>query len=303
MNESFKILVNARMKKSTKGTSSLGKNAIPWLFVFMWSSGAIFVEFGLHDADPFIFLFFRLFISSLLFWITMFILRTPLPTTSTEWLYMMFTGLCMQAGYQTFYFLALDYKVSPGLLTIILGAQPILTTFISKEKSNITQWLGLFIGIMGLVLVVIDHTAINSFSKIGLVSSFLSLICITGGTILQKSIQANQISNMAIQYTSGTIFLSILLYFFDQKINWTPMFVFSLFWMVFVISVGATLLLYQMIKKGNLTNVTSLFYCVPPITVIFDFFVFKNSLTMLSISGMLLIVLGMILVNRKGKWL
>ncbi|AMA73177.1 DMT family transporter [Aneurinibacillus thermoaerophilus] len=301
MGRQYKILVNSKIKKSMQTGILLKRSIIPWLFVLMWSSGGIFVKIGLHYADPFIFLFFRLLFSSLLFWGMLLIFRPSLPTNSKEWMDVIFTGLCMQAGYQTFYFLALDYNISPGLLAIILGAQPILTTFLSREKSGKNQWIGLIIGIIGLTLVVLNSTKIANISKIGMMSSLISLLCIIGGTILQKSIQVNQISNMTIQYTSGTIFLSILLYCFEQKVSWSPMFLLSLCWMVFVVSVGATLLLYHMIRQGNLTNVTSLFYCVPPVTAIFDFFVFKNSLAMLSIIGMGLIVLGIFLVNRQGK--
>ncbi|WP_210367865.1 DMT family transporter [Bacillus sp. REN3] len=278
------------------------KKTIPYSFVIMWSSGAIFVELGLRYADPFIFLFLRLFLSAFIFWGVVLYLKTEIPTKKNEWAYILLTGLCMQAGYQIFYFLALDNHISPGVLTIFLGAQPIITTMVSKEKSNEIQWMGLSLGIIGLILVVGDSIAINTISFVGIVSAFFSLISITIGTLLQKHIQLSQPSNMAIQYSGAAIVLFVLTIVTKQSIEWTAMFTVSLGWMVLVISVGATILLYYMIQNGNLTNVTSLLYSVPPVTAILDYFVFKNTLELMTISGMILIIIGLFLVNREGKF-
>lgn len=274
---------------------------IPYAFVVMWSSGAIFVELGLRYADPFVFVFLRLLFSALIFWGTVLYFKTKLPSKTKEWGYILLTGLCMQASYQIFYFLALDHQISPGVLAIILGAQPIITTIIVKENSTKLQWIGLVFGIIGLVLVVADSLIINTFTFGGVICALLSLISITIGTILQKNIQISQPSNMAIQYTGAAIVLSILTLVFHQSIKWTVMFAVSLGWMILVISVGATLLLYFMIQKGNLTNVTSLFYSVPPVTAVLGYFIFRNTLEFMTIIGMVLIIIGLILVNREGK--
>lgn len=276
-------------------------NVIPYAFVLMWSSGAIFVKFGLLYSDPFVFLFLRLIFSAIIFWCVL--LKTEFPSTMSDWIYILLTGLCMQAGYQIFYFLALDNQISPGVLTIFLGAQPIITTILTKEKSLKIQWIGLAFGAIGLVLVVADSIMINSFTIFGLVSALLSLISITIGTLLQKNIKLSQPSNMAIQYTGAAILLFFITLVSDQSIEWTPTFAVSLSWMILVISVGATLLLYYMIQKGNLTNVTSLLYSVPPVTAVLDYFIFRNTLELMTIVGMVFITVGLFFVNKQGKLL
>ena len=66
-----------------------------------------------------------------------------------------------------------------------------------------------------------------------------------------------------------------------------------------VVSVLATLLLYRMIAKGNLVNVTSLFYLVPAVTAIMDYLIFGNKLAALSVLGMAMIIVGLMFVFRK----
>ena len=40
---------------------------------------------------------------------------------------MVVTGLLLQIFYQAFYFLSIRYELSPGLVSIVLGLQPIMT--------------------------------------------------------------------------------------------------------------------------------------------------------------------------------
>jgi len=70
-------------------------------------------------------------------------------------------------------------------------------------------------------------------------------------------------------------------------------------WMGLVVSVLATVLLYRMIARGNLVNVTSLFYLVPAVTAVMDYLIFGNKLALLSILGMALIIIGLVFVFRK----
>lgn len=64
--------------------------------------------------------------------------------------------------------------------------------------------------------------------------------------------------------------------------------------------VAGTLLLYRLIARGNLVNVTSLFYLVPAVTAVMDYLIFGNRLALLSLLGMGLIIIGLVFVFRKG---
>ena len=78
-------------------------------------------------------------------------------------------------------------------------------------------------------------------------------------------------------------------------------FVVPVLWMGLVVSVLATLLLYRMIARGNLVNVTSLFYLVPAVTAVMDYMIFGNKLAALSLLGMAMIIIGLMFVFRKSR--
>lgn len=66
------------------------------------------------------------------------------------------------------------------------------------------------------------------------------------------------------------------------------------------ISVLAQWLLYRLIRRGNLVNVTCLFYLVPAVTALLDYAVLGNLLAPMAVLGMLCILAGVILVHRHG---
>jgi len=66
-----------------------------------------------------------------------------------------------------------------------------------------------------------------------------------------------------------------------------------------VISVIAQLLLYHLIRTGNLVNITSLFYLVPIVTAILDYLILGNMMSLMAIIGMILIIAGIMLVFKR----
>jgi drug/metabolite transporter (DMT)-like permease len=51
-----------------------------------------------------------------------------------------------------------------------------------------------------------------------------------------------------------------------MHISWTGAFVGSVVWLALMNSIGALMLLYIMIRRGDATKVASLFYLIPPVT-------------------------------------
>lgn len=63
-------------------------------------------------------------------------------------------------------------------------------------------------------------------------------------------------------------------------------------------SVGATVLLYRMLRSGNLANVTSLFYLLPGGTALLDWLLLGNRMAPLALLGLGLVVAGLLLVFK-----
>nr|BAJ23991.1 putative membrane protein [Bradyrhizobium sp. HWK12] len=183
---------------------------VPPLFLLMWSSGAIFVKLGLMSSSVWTFLAVRSTGATLVLALVLAIgfrsdfhaaLMLPRRTIFRA----VSVGLLLQAGYQGAYFLAIANQLSPGVLTIILGAQPLLMPWVARES---VPWAGkalLLAGFFGLVLAVMGTRELGDGSLLGLIFGVVALVAITAGTALQKRIDLPVAHSILWQYIGSVL--------------------------------------------------------------------------------------------------
>ncbi|HCD7748182.1 TPA: DMT family transporter [Serratia marcescens] len=279
---------------------SLWANAgLATLFVLLWSSGAIFSRWGLEHASAFAFLFFRCAIALAVLLAIGLWRRQCLPTPGTR-RRVALIGVLMIGSYQICYLLALEQGITPGVLATLLGVQPILTQFITERRCAGLRAFGLALAMAGLTLVVYQSLMMAHFSPSGMLFAFIALGSMTAGTLLQKGMTQPPLAVLPLQYAIGLLMCALALPFEPLRGDWRPEFVLPLLWMAVVISVLATFLLYRLIQRGNLVQVTSLFYLIPAVTALLDYLLLGHALAALSLLGMAGIVLGVMLVFRRA---
>ncbi|MVF02047.1 DMT family transporter [Serratia marcescens] len=279
---------------------SLWANAgLATLFVLLWSSGAIFSRWGLEHASAFAFLFFRCAIALAVLLAIGLWRRQCLPAPGTR-RRVALIGVLMIGSYQICYLLALEQGITPGVLATLLGVQPILTQFITERRCTGLRAFGLALAMAGLTLVVYQSLMVAHFSPSGMLFAFIALGSMTAGTLLQKGMTQPPLAVLPLQYAIGLLMCTLALPFEPLRIDWRPEFVLPLLWMAVVISVLATFLLYRLIQRGNLVQVTSLFYLIPAVTALLDYLLLGHVLAALSLLGMAGIVLGVMLVFRRA---
>ena len=69
------------------------------------------------------------------------------------------------------------------------------------------------------------------------------------------------------------------------QVQWTATLVLASGWLSVVNSIGATSLLFHMMRKGEASKVASLFYLIPGVTVLMAFAVLGETLNALSLAG------------------
>ena len=271
------------------------------LFVLLWSSGAIFSKWGLAHASPFAFLLMRFAIAFMALLLIMPLMKFQMPRGASAVGYALATGIVLLGAYQIFYLLALDLKVTPGVIATVMGVQPILTAVIMERRHSFSRSLGLLLGLVGLVLVVYQGIGLAGLSWAGMLYALLALASMTAGTLMQKRITHNPLGTLPLQYLAGLLVCAVFVPFQPFHFEHSAGFVVPVLWMGLVVSVLATLLLYRMIARGNLVNVTSLFYLVPAVTAVMDYMIFGNKLAALSLLGMAMIIIGLMFVFRKSR--
>jgi drug/metabolite transporter (DMT)-like permease len=166
------------------------------------------------------------------------------------------------------------------------------------------QWLGLALGLIGVVMVLHDRRMVAEGSVLGWIASFASLIGITLGTLYQKRFCGgiDWRTGNTVQYIGAGLLFGLGAFAFETRvIHWTGELVFAMAWLVFVLSIAAVALMYWLIRRSAATGFASLFYLVPAVTALFAFLLFGEKLDALSVSGMLVCAAGVVLANRGGQ--
>jgi drug/metabolite transporter (DMT)-like permease len=278
--------------------------AFPAIFVLLWSSGFIGAKLGLPYAEPMTFLTVRfLLVLALLLPICWFsAARWPSPAVAGQ---MAVSGALIQAGYLGGVFASIHHGMPAGVSALITGLQPIFTAVFSAwllhERTGPRQWLGLVLGLAGVILVVSDRIAMQALGGLAVSLSALALLSITLGTVWQKRHGAtvDLRTGAAIQFTAATVLVAPFAFFFEtREIRWSLEFVFALGWLVLGLSLGAIFLLLYLIREGAATRVASLFYLVPPTTALLAWPLFGESYSISAAVGMGFAALGVWLVMK-----
>lgn len=280
----------------------------PALFVCLWATGFIGGKLGLPYAEPLTFLLLRFIVVLLLLIPLALALRAPWPRAKKEWAHIVVAGLLVHAGYLGGVFTAIHQGLSAGLTALIVGLQPVLTALLAafwfKDRVTPRQWLGLLLGVLGVGMVVSGKLRMDAGDMASIGFAVMALVSITLGTLYQKRHcqNVNLLSGTAFQYAAcAFLYLALAPWLETMQVRWTGEFLFALAWLVIVLSIFSILLLYGLIRRGAATQVTSLFYMVPPTTAVMAWAFFDETLSGWALAGMLVCAIGVALVVRPPR--
>ncbi|WP_459207874.1 DMT family transporter [Pseudomonas sp. MLB6B] len=270
----------------------------PLLFLLMWSSGAIFVKLGLEDASVSVFLTVRAIGATLALGVVCAVIvqranmRTLLVLPRPLLLRAMVIGLLIQVGYQAAYFLALDQQLTPGVLAIILGLQPILTPALAQERLERASCCYLGLGLAGLIIAILGAREVGAVTAIGVLFGLVSVLAISAGSVMQKRSVIHPVASAFYQTLTASCVFVLALPFTQVALNVTPQFLVAATWMILIVSTCAVLLLFYMLSRKAASQVGVLFYLVPVVTVVLDYIVFGNTISWVTLFGALVIVVA-----------
>lgn len=302
------------MKQTLETPKATASEPLSWIkyapatFVGLWATGFIGGKLGLPYAEPLTFLLIRFIAVLLILAPITFFMKAPWPARKADYAHTAIAGLLLHAGYLGGVFSAIHHGMSAGVVSLIVGLQPVLTAVLAalwfKDKVTRIQWIGLTLGFVGVTLVVSGKSNLAHADVASYALALLALLSITFGTLYQKRYcpNLNLLSGTVIQFTACALLYALLAPALEtMQVQWTGQFIFALSWLVIVLSIASIMLLYLLIRHGAATRVTSLFYMVPPVTAIMAWLVFGESLSGWALVGMAACGFGVLLVVRQPK--
>ncbi len=277
--------------------------AAPIGFLAIWSGGAIFAKVGLQYTDSWSFLFLRSAIALSLL-LAIYLKSAHKKITITELKKdqlkgIMFSGLLLQVFYLTFYFSAINTGLSLGIIILVLGIQPIITSLLSANTVNVKNLILLAICFSGLVLSTLGYHSVDKINALGMMLSVLALLSITFGTIAQAKVKTPPILTLLIQTIFSFLIFSAVIVYQGLSFEINTYSLLSLVWMGAVVSVGAYLLLMLMLKYSAADKVSTLFFLLPLLTMILESLVFDSTLSALTIFGATLVCVSLFIYQTQ----
>ncbi|MCO1463272.1 DMT family transporter [Burkholderia multivorans] len=279
--------------------------AAPALFLLLWSSGFVFLKLGLRDADPLTFLALRYACVVALLAGPFLWLRPAMPRTRRAWLNLIVVGLLLQAGYFSFTYLSLKLGMSAGAVALVTSQQPILVGLLAPalagERVGALRWVGLALGAAGAVLVILARGSVAIASPWALAFALLALACITGGTLWEKRFgtDVHPLGANLVQYAVGLAVSAPLAFALEpMHVHWSAGLAGSLAYLVICNSLIAISLLLAMVRHGEASRVSALFFLIPPATSLIALAVLGETIGALAWPGMALAAAGLYLVMR-----
>ncbi len=297
--------MSPRLSSADPSAFSLWVRAMPAVFVLVWSTGFIVARFGMPNAPPMTFLAMRYALSIACFLPWVLVARVPWPQGRIAFVHLAVTGLLIQAGYLGGVWAAVKAGMGAGLIALIVGLQPLLTaTWISARGGQVSrlQWVGLALGLGGLVLVVSHKLEAGHEASLGsLALGVLALASITCGTLYQKRHVAPCDFRAAgtVQLTAALIVTLPLALLESEAVHWNMEMISALAWSVLALTLGGSSLFYVLIHRGAATAVTSLMYLVPPCTAVMAWLLFGEAITAATVVGTAMTAAGVALLVRR----
>ena len=127
-----------------------------------WGAGYLAVKAALPFAPPFTLLALRFSAGALLMLPVLLITRPAMPASPRALFHVVVAGVLMHALNLGGSHYAQYLGMSAGISALTLSLQPLLTALLAGrflgERSTLAQWIGLFVGLAGVLMVIAGPT-------------------------------------------------------------------------------------------------------------------------------------------------
>ncbi len=280
---------------------------IPVLFVLLWATGFIGARYAMPWSEPFSFLAVRFVLAAVVLLLIMPVMHSKkLPPRKAA--HAAFAGALIHGVYLGGVFWSIRHGLPAGLSALIIGLQPLITAVMAGwalgERILPRHWAGLAAGFLGIVIVLAPKIgqAIGGVTLATFLACLAGAVAISAGTVWQKKFVSNAdlVTATLWQYLGAAMVMAIGSFAFEtRQFTLTGELVFAMAWLVLVLSIGAIFLLMMMIREGEMSKVSSLFYLVPAVTALIAWVLFGETLTPVQLVGMAITTIGVAMATRR----
>lgn len=270
--------------------------------VLVWSTCFVTIKLSSPGNEPLTFAASRAFLAGfiLLFFATLKKCVRP-PPNSWPWLALSaFTGTSL-ALWGMFGSVPLE---GSAIASILGNSQAILVAPLAiiflKEKQSLWRWLFLGVGFFGLWLVIVGNSEGTGSFKGALIALLASLGLAASALVAKKlSAQMPALTLTTWQFLLGSIPLILAAVIFEKPSLFRPSDhgLLGLTYLAIVSSAGGSILWNWLLKRVDVTSLTSLTILGPPLSLLLGLLIFKEPITTIQWIGFVTAIISVSLLG------
>jgi len=263
-------------------------------------------KFALQFTEPMTLLVLRYLFVVAFMAVLFVVLKPPLPKNRSDWVHLAVVGLLIQAVYFGMCYMAFRAGVAAATVALLMSLQPILVGIAAPrwtgENVGWRRWIGLALGLLGTAMVIATRSQIETPSLSGFVFAALALLGITAGTLWEKRFGLSHhpvVANL-VGFSAGLIgVLPFMFWLETMQVEWSWEFSAALAYLVLGNSVVAMGLLLAMIRAGDVSSVSALFFLVPPLAAFVAWLLLGEIMPPTAWIGLAIAGAGVLLATRQ----
>jgi drug/metabolite transporter (DMT)-like permease len=275
-------------------------------YIILWASAYVPSKIGVLDSSPLWFLVVRFTVSGLL---ALAVARAlgalRFPRTRREWLAVVALGITSNAIYLGMTYEALRHLAS-GVGAIVASTNPLVLALVApyllSEKLSVQKIVGLLLGFGGVVAIMIARTGSGSAEPFDVLLAFIGVLGSVAGTIIFKryctSLALPTVTGLQLLAAAAVLLPLAIAFEGAPHAIWGTRIIVSFIYVVFVMSIGASILWFWLLEHGEASRVSAFYFLTPVFGLAIAFAILGEPVGVRDLGGLAAIALGIFLVQR-----
>jgi drug/metabolite transporter (DMT)-like permease len=274
-------------------------------YIFLWASAFVPSKTGVLDSSPLWFLVVRFMLSGLLALGVARALGATFPRRRQDWIAIVVLGVLGNAIYLGCTYEALRH-LAAGVGAIVASTNPLVLALVApwllREPLTPPKIAGMLLGFGGVVWIMIVRTGTGTANPPEVALAFTGVLASVASTIVFKRWCADldlRAVNAVQLFAAGVVLLPLAIVLEGTPhAHWTWQLITSFWYVVLVMSLGASLLWFWLLSHGEASRVSAYYFLTPVFGLGLAALLLHEPVGLRDVGGLIAISLGIVLVQR-----